>query len=283
MTFSIVGFDPATGDLGVAVASKFPAVGAVVPWIEAGVGAIATQSFVNARYGPDGLDLLRRGEEPITAAQILTTADDQRDVRQLGIVDTQGRATTFTGSECLDWAGGVVGDGVAIQGNILVGAGVIAAMEQAWQATAGASLTERLMAALMAGDRAGGDRRGRQSASLHVKRTGAGYGGATDQLVDLRVDDHSDPVPELQRLLEINELLFGATPEEQWHTISLAVALQIRGALPRWGLAVAADGAWDQSLEATLRTWVITENLDQRWYGGDLIDPVVLAHLLRRD
>ncbi len=125
-----------------------------MPWIEAGVGAIATQSFVNARYGPDGLDLLRRGEEPITAAQILTTADDQRDVRQLGMVDAQGRATTFTGSECLDWAGGVVGDGVAIQGNILVGAGVITAMEQAWQATAGASLTERLMAAPMAGDRA---------------------------------------------------------------------------------------------------------------------------------
>lgn len=283
MTFSIVGFDPATGDLGVAVASKFPAVGAVVPWIEAGVGAVATQSFVNARYGPDGLDLLRRGEEPVTATQILTTADDQRDMRQLGIVDGGGRAASYTGPDCLDWAGGSVGDGVAIQGNILVGAGVVTAMEQAWSAAAGAPLSERLMAALLAGDHAGGDRRGRQSASLHVKRAGAGYGGATDQLVDLRVDDHADPVPELQRLLAINELLFGATPEERWRSIGLDVALQIRRALPRWGLDVAADGALDQSLEATLRTWVITENLDERWYSGDRIDPVVLEHLLRRD
>ena len=281
MTFSIVGFDPETGNVGVAVASKFPAVGAVVPWLEAGVGAVATQSFVNARYGPDGLDLLRSGEDPTTASGMLTAADDQRAVRQLGMVDCQGGAATFTGDECLDWAGGVVGTGVAIQGNILAGPQVVAAMEEAWLATAGAPLVERLMAALLAGDLAGGDRRGRQSASVHVKRKGAGYGGATDQLVDLRVDDHVDPVPELQRLIDIHTMLFGSTPESEWVVVDEVIAEKIRAALRAEGTTIAAAGAWDDLLEATLLSWVINENLDERWSSGDRIDPVVLNHLLR--
>jgi uncharacterized Ntn-hydrolase superfamily protein len=280
MTFSIVGFDPETGDVGIAVASKFPAVGAVVPWLEAGVGGVATQSFVNARYGPDGLDLLRSGEAPTTAADLLTAADDQREIRQLGMVDCQGGAATFTGDECLDWAGGVVGTGVAIQGNILAGPQVVAAMDEAWLATAGAPLLERLMAALLAGDRAGGDRRGRQSASIHVKRKGAGYGGATDQLVDLRVDDHVDPVPELQRLIDIHTLLFGSTPESEWVDIDEVVAEKIRAALRAVGNNIAATGPWDTVLEAALLSWVINENLDERWSSGDRIDPVVLNHLL---
>ena len=280
MTFSIVGFDPETGDVGVAVASKFPAVGAVVPWLEAGVGAVATQSFVNARYGPDGLDLLRSGEDPTTACGMLTAADDQRAVRQLGMVDCQGGAATFTGDECLDWAGGVVGTGVAIQGNILAGPQVVAAMEEAWLATAGAPLLERLMAALLAGDLAGGDRRGRQSASVHVKRKGAGYGGATDQLVDLRVDDHVDPVPELQRLIDIHTMLFGSTPESEWVVVDEAIAEKIRAALRAEGTSVAAAGAWDDLLEAALLSWVINENLDERWSSGNRIDPVVLDYLL---
>jgi len=280
MTFSIVAFDPETGDVGVAVASKFPAVGAVVPWLEAGVGAVATQSFVNARYGPDGLDLLRGGEDPTTAVDLLTAADDQRAVRQLGMVDCQGGAATFTGDECLDWAGGVVGAGVAIQGNILAGPQVVAAMEEAWLATAGAPLLDRLMAALLAGDRAGGDRRGRQSASVHVKRKGAGYGGATDQLVDLRVDDHVDPVPELQRLIDIHTMLFGSTPESEWVVVDEVVAGNIRAALRVIGNDIAAVGPWDALLEAALLSWVINENLDERWSSGDRIDPVVLDHLL---
>lgn len=280
MTFSIVGFDPDMGDVGIAVASKFPAVGAVVPWLEAGVGGVATQSFVNARYGPEGLDLLRRGEDPTTAADLLTTADDQREIRQLGIVDCQGGAATFTGNECLDWAGGVVGPGVAIQGNILAGPQVVAAMEEAWLATAGALLVDRLMAALLAGDRAGGDRRGRQSASVHVKRKGAGYGGATDQLVDLRVDDHVDPVPELQRLIDIHTLVFGSTPESEWVVIDDVVAEKIRAALRAVGNNIAAAGPWDAVLEAALLSWVINENLDERWSSGDRIDPVALDHLL---
>ena len=280
MTFSIVGFDPDTGDVGIAVASKFPAVGAVVPWLEAGVGGVATQSFVNARYGPDGLDLLRRGEDPTTAAELLTAADDQREIRQLGMVDCQGALDAGRRIARRHWAGGVIGTGVAIQGNILAGPQVVAAMEAAWLTLAGAPLVERLMAALLAGDRAGGDRRGRQSASVHVKRKGAGYGGATDQLVDLRVDDHVDPVPELQRLIDIHRMLFGSTPESEWVVVDEAIAEKIRAALRAEGNNIAAAGPWDDLLEVALLNWVINENLDERWSSGDRIDPVVLNHLL---
>ena len=280
MTFSIVAWDRETGDLGCAVASKFPAVGAVVPWVEAGVGAVATQSFVNARYGPDGLALLRAGVAPAVAARQLTAPDEQRAVRQLGIVDAQGRAATFSGDECLDWAGGATGDGYAIQGNILTDAGVVAAMEAAWHAHAEQPLADRLYSVLLAGDRAGGDRRGRQSAALVVKREGAGYGGATDQLYDLRVDDHVDPVPEIRRLLDIHVLLFGSTPESEWLPIDVALAERIRAALRATGADVAAGGGFDAALEGALRTWVANENLDERWYGGDRIDPVVVEQLL---
>ena len=272
MTFSIAGWDRETGDLGVAVASKFLAVGAVVPWVEAGVGAIATQALANVAYGPDGLDLLRRGEEAITAVQILIGPDAEREHRQVGIVDAMGRPVSYTGTECLDWAGGLTTEGAAIQGNILAGPKVVVEMERAWLETEG-PLAERLLAALLAGDRAGGDRRGRQSAALVVKRAGAGYGGATDQLVDLRVDDHSDPVPELGRLLAIQDLLFGTTPEDEWLPIDDPLAARIRAAL---GLPA---GGWDAETEAALKDWVGTENLEERWYGGDRIDPVVVAHL----
>jgi uncharacterized Ntn-hydrolase superfamily protein len=280
MTFSIAAFDRTTGDVGVAVASKFPAVGAVVPWLEAGVGAVATQSFVNARYGPDGLDLLRTGESPTKAAELLTRADEGRAVRQLGMVDCNGGSATFTGDECLDWAGGVCGDGFAIQGNLLAGAHVVAAMEQAWLASAEAPFVDCLMAALLAGDRAGGDRRGRQSSSIHIKRKGAGYGGVTDQLIDLRVDDHVDPVPELQRLIDIHMLLFGTTPKSEWIVIDHAVAETIRGALHAQGTKIATAGPWNADVEEALKAWVINENMDERWSGGDEIDPVVLDHLL---
>ncbi|MEY4226060.1 MAG: hypothetical protein RL190_817 [Actinomycetota bacterium] len=281
MTYSIVAWDRETGDLGCAVASKFPAVGAVVPAVEAGVGAIATQSFVNARYGPDGLALLRAGRPPEAVVRQLTDADDGRDVRQLGIVDAQGRSATFSGEGCLAWAGGVAGDGYAIQGNILAGDAVVARMEAAWLSGAGIPLSDRLHAVLQAGDLAGGDRRGRQSAALVVQRVGAGYGGATGKLVDLRVDDHVDPVPEIRRLLDIHQLLFGSTPAEEWVSIDAVTAGRIRAALCASGIDVAVEGVFDVELEHALREWVVNENLDERWWGGDRIDPVVLAHLLR--
>ena len=280
MTFSIAAWDSATGDVGVAVASKFLAVGAVVPHAEAGVGAVATQALANLRYGADGLSLLRRGEEPITVAQLLTAADEGRDERQLGLVDGQGRAASFTGSGCIDWAGGVTGEGYAIQGNLLVGPAVVAAMEHAWHEHASLVFAERLLAVLLAGEQAGGDRRGRQSTAILVKREEAGYGGATDQLVDLRVEDHPDPVLELMRLLTIQDRLFGKTPEDQWTLIDEQLAAALRAGLSDWGVQVQPTGPYDAELEVALRLWVGNENLEDRWYGGDHIDPVVVAHLL---
>ncbi len=200
-TFSIVAADPAAGEVGVAVASRFFAVGTVVPHAKAGVGAVATQSFANTSYGPRGLELLERGLTPAEAIEVLTRADEGREQRQVGVVAADGKSATYSGPGCNAWAGGRSGPGYAVQGNILTGEEVVAAMERAFLATAGKPLAERLFAALAAGDAAGGDRRGRQSAALLVVRAGAGYGGFTDRAVDLRVDDHPDPFGELERLL----------------------------------------------------------------------------------
>lgn len=281
MTFSIAAWDRETGDLGVAVASRFLAVGAVVPWVEADVGAIATQALANVSFGPDGLARLRAGEGANATVAALTRADEGIADRQLGVVDATGAATSFTGDACLDWAGGTAGDGYAIQGNILAGPAVVEAMEQAWHAHAAAAFPGRLLQVLLAGDRAGGDRRGRQSSAILVKRRGAGYGGVTDQLVDLRVDDHADPCSELIRLYAIQQLLFGTTSESEWIAIDDVVAKEIRGALRARGNHVAVAGPWDADLEEALKIWVGNENLEERWYGGDRIDPVVLEHLLR--
>ncbi len=199
-TFSIVAFDPKTGDLGVAVASRVLAVGAVVPYAQSGVGAIATQAFANTTYGPKGLALLRKGLTPEQVLKRLLAEDKDREQRQVGIVDAKGRAAAFTGKKCLPWAGHLVGKGYTVQGNILAGEQVVKAMAQAFESTKG-ELAERLMAALEAGEAAGGDARGKQSAALLVVRKGGGYGGFDDRYIDLRVDDHPEPVKELRRLL----------------------------------------------------------------------------------
>jgi len=203
-TFSIVGFDPDTGDLGVAVQSKFFAVGAVVPWARAGVGAVATQSFANTAFGPDGLELLASGETADDTLAQLVGEDPGKALRQLGIVDAQGRAATFTGESCLPWAGGRTGEHYAAQGNILAGPGVVDAMAITFESTGG-DLAGRLLAALAAGQAAGGDARGRQSAALIVVREGGGYGGYNDRYVDLRVDDHVAPIRELRRLFHMRQ------------------------------------------------------------------------------
>jgi uncharacterized Ntn-hydrolase superfamily protein len=200
-TFSIVAADPEAGEVGVAVASRFFAVGTVVPHARAGVGAVATQSFANTTYGPRGLELLERGLTPEEAVAVLLRADEGREQRQVGVVAADGRSATYSGTGCNAWAGGRSGPGYAVQGNILTGEEVVAAMERAFLGSAGKPLAERLFAALAAGDAAGGDKRGRQSAALLVVRAGAGYGGFTDRAVDLRVDDHPDPFGELERLL----------------------------------------------------------------------------------
>jgi len=199
-TFSIAGYDPATGDLGVAVASKFLAVGSVVPFARAGVGAIATQAFANTSYGPRGLELLRRGLSPDEVIRRLTRDDPQREQRQIGVVDMKGRAATYTGKSCIRWAGGIAGKHFAAQGNILTGEAVVKAMANTFQRTSG-ELAVRLLTALEAGEKAGGDARGKQSAALLVVRKGGGYAGFDDRYIDLRVDDHPDPIPELRRLL----------------------------------------------------------------------------------
>jgi uncharacterized Ntn-hydrolase superfamily protein len=206
-TFSIVAYDPETKELGVAVQSKFTAVGAVVPWAKAGVGAVATQAFANTTFGPKALEQLAKGEKPADIVKALTDADEGRDHRQLGIVSAKGESATFTGAKCMEWAGGLKGENYCCQGNILAGEAVIKAMEKAFLETKGV-LGVRLIAALQAGQDAGGDKRGMQSAALLIVREGWGYGGQNDRYRDLRVDDHAEPIKELKRIYELHCAIF---------------------------------------------------------------------------
>lgn len=207
-TFSIVAVDRETGEIGVAVQSRIVGVGAVVPWAKAGVGAVATQSWANVRYGPVGLAILELGSTPEQAIEMLTRADPEKASRQVGIIDAAGNAATFTGDECKAWAGGRKGDGYAVQGNILTGKEVVDAMAEAFENSSGDLLAERLLAALEAGQAAGGDKRGKQSAGLLVVRQGWGYGGGNDRFRDVRVDEHEHPIAELRRVYEKHRDLF---------------------------------------------------------------------------
>lgn len=265
-TYSICACDLETGRWGVATQSKFLAVGSVVPWAEPQAGAIATQSYANPRYGPDGLALLRQGLPADEVVARLTDADPGRDQRQLGVVDAQGAGATFTGSRCHAWAGGVAGSGYAAQGNILVSDETVAALERTFLDTAGAPLAQRLLDCLDAAEAAGGDRRGRQSAALLVVERDGGYAGLSDVLVDLRVDDHRDPLVELRRLYGIHDLLFGKTPREEWLIVDDVLRAELTERLARLGHTSLAD-------------WAGVANLEERVEGEDLIDPVVLAEL----
>ena len=264
MTFSIVARSADGSQWGVAVASKFLAVGAAVPGAAHGVGAVATQAMANLAYRPDGLALLGQGRTATETIAELTAADDGRDHRQVGIVDAAGGSATFTGSDCHAWAGGRTGDGWAAQGNILTGPEVVDALADAFAGTAGA-LSHRLSQALLAADRAGGDRRGRQSAALLVVSEAGGYGGGSDVLVDLRVDDHPDPVPELVRLLDLHGLFFGTPVPEDVLPLEGALATEVGERLARLGFA-------------TLEDWAGVENYEERMVPGG-IDPLVLAKL----
>jgi uncharacterized Ntn-hydrolase superfamily protein len=274
MTFSIVASDGTAW--GVAVASKFLGVGAAVPAAAAGVGAIATQSYANLAYRPDGLRMLREGKTAQETLDALTAADEQRETRQAGIVDGSCRAATFTGSECHAWAGGVTGEdddtAYAIQGNILTGPEVIDAMEEAWLASDDrAPLSRRLLAALTAGDEAGGDKRGRQSAALFVVTPDGGYGGGSDVLVDLRVDDHVSPIPELARLLDLHDIFFGKPDPDAALPLDGDLADEVRDRLAKLGF----DNA---DLDAALNDWAGVENYEERMVPGR-IDPLVLEQL----
>lgn len=274
-TYSIAACDLERGEWGVGVQSKFLAVGSVVPWAEPGVGAVATQALANPRYGPEGLALLRDGLSAEKTVAALVEADDGRDDRQVGVVDAQGRAATYTGAACLDWAGGKTGAGYAAQGNILVSEATVAGLVQGFEASAGRPLAERLLEALAAAQLAGGDRRGQQAAALVVVQKDGGYGGMDDVLVDLRVDDHAEPVAELERLYGMHQLLFGKTPAGEWLPVDKALAEELRARL-------AALGHAEPSLEKSFNAWAGTENLEDRVSGVERIDPVVLAELRNR-
>lgn len=282
MTFSIAAWDGSVSppEWGVAVASKFLAVGAAVPWVRAGAGAVATQALANLSYGPDGLHLLGSGMGAGDVIAQLTGADEGREDRQLGVVDAKGDAATFTGSSCFDWAGGLAEDGFCCQGNILTGPEVVDAMAGAFRSTEG-ELAVRLLAALKAGDDAGGDRRGRQSAALYVAREGGGYGGGIDRSVDLRVDDHPAPVDELARLWDIHSLLFPRPENLEFVPIDAELAGELRYLLSQLGYDAGSGGGtpYDVDLRDALYEYVGTENLEERWSDDPVIERRVLEHL----
>lgn len=267
-TYSICACDLEARQWGVATQSKFLAVGSIVPWAVPEVGAIATQSYANPRYGPDGLELLRAGHAAEEVVARLTAADPDAHLRQLGVVDAQGRGATFTGKGCFAWAGGRVGPCYAAQGNILVSGETVDAIADAFERTRGRPLAERLLDCLDAAEAAGGDRRGSQSAALLVVQREGGYAGLSDTLVDLRVDDHGDPVAELRRLHGIHELLFGSTPRDAWIPVDAELRTELSDRLARLGFE-------------TLWAWAGVENLEERVDGDEAIDPVVLEALRR--
>jgi len=270
-TYSIVACELASGQWGVAVQSKFLAVGSVVPWAEPHVGAIATQAYANPRYGPDGLALLRGGLSADEVVERLTDADDGRDHRQLGVVDGHGGSATYSGSACMDWAGGIAGAGFAAQGNILVGAETVAALASTFADTEGSPLARRLIDCLAAAQAAGGDRRGQQSAAVLVVERDGGYAGLSDVLVDLRVDDHAEPIAELARIYEIHLRLFGGTPRSEWIEVGDQLRTELEGRLAGLG--------YSGTLDEMFAAWAGTENLEERVDGVERIDPVVLAEL----
>ncbi len=275
-TFSIAAFDPDTGALGVAVQSKFLAVGSIVPWARAGVGAVATQAMANFNYGPRGLDLMSQGRSAQETVEAMISADEEREHRQLGVVDAEGRAATFTGSECFEWAGGVTGEHYAAQGNILVGRQTVEAMAKTFEGTSG-DLAGRLLAALDAGQQAGGDSRGRQSSALLVVRKGGGYGGDNDRFLDLRVDDHPEPVRELIRLRGLHTLYFGETRAEDVLAVEGNVREEVENALRRLGyLETDVD---DDVLLDSLSAYIRTENFEEREQERGYLDRAVLEFM----
>ena len=309
MTYSIVARDPETGDLGVAVQSKFLAVGAVVPWARADVGAIATQAFANVAYGTDGLALLADGHPADEVLQRLVAADDQREHRQVGVVDARGRAATHTGNDCFAWAGGRIGENFAAQGNILADVTVVDGLADTFLA-GGQPFPELLVACLAAAEAAGGDRRGRESAALLIVRDGGGFGGGNDRWVDLRVDQHDDPVGELGGVLAFQRLYYDHPQPADLVPLDEATATEIRALLeqigggpggrfatiyrrmsgeppeddphPAVGEPRAFPANWDEAWQLALTEWMDVENLEARMAAPGWVDPRVLEILRTR-
>lgn len=277
-TFSIVGYDPQSQEWGIAVQSKFLGVGAVVPWAKAGVGAVATQSNANTAYGPDGLDLMAAGKSAEETISLLTEADEEREQRQVGVIDKDGNAATFTGSGCYDWAGGVTGKHYAAQGNILVGKETVEAMARTFEEARG-SLAERLIEALDAGQQAGGDSRGRQSAALLVVREKGGYGGYNDRALDLRVDDHPEPIKELERIYRLHRLYFSRTQQEDVVEIDERLKKEISDELVRHGYLQAGADVNEELFYEALTAFIHAENFEEREQPRGKIDREVVKFM----
>ncbi len=285
MTFSIVAYSPEEQAWGVAVSSKFLAAASVVSWARAGAGAVATQAHARVSFGPQGLDLMAAGTSAEEALAKLLAADEDAEDRQVGMVDVQGNAVTHTGADCFEYAGHLVGEGFTCQGNILAGRNVLVAMSTAFRAAEG-ELADRLVTALLAGDRAGGDRRGRQSAGVLVVKANAGYGGDNDRYIDLRVDDHEDPVVRLREILDLHHLYFDKSPLETHIPIDTGLAAELQSILTDTGHYTGAiNGGWDKASQEAFWSLISMENLEERWTideHPELIDPVVLSFIRQR-
>jgi uncharacterized Ntn-hydrolase superfamily protein len=269
--------------LGVAVASKFLAVGAVVPWVMGGLGAVATQSYANTSFGPRALELMGAGWSLDDIAAEFEANDTEYQQRQYGLVNSSGEGFSFTGSECHAWAGGRTGAGYATQGNILAGAHVVDAIAETFEQDSSLVFPERLLAALLAGDRAGGDARGRQSAALYVARVKGGYAGFNDRMIDLRVDDHGDPIPELQRLLSIHRLLFERPNLENLIPLEGEIVLRLEQVLFKAGFLKTEPGSqWCEESQQALLAIAGVENLEERMVEAGKLDPVVLEYLEKK-
>ena len=276
MTFSISAADPDAGEVGVAVQSKFLACAAMVSWARGGVGAVATQAFAEVTFGPRGLDLLEEGLSPGETIDRLIADDDRPQVRQVGIVDAQGRAASFTGTECIEHAMSMPGTNFTVQGNILATDRVVPAMAEAFTGTQGMPLAERMIEALRAGQREGGDKRGQEGAGLYVAKPGGGYGGNHDRYIDLRVDHHDEPIEELARLLELHHLYFQRPDDADVIDADAKLEQEIRSHLEQLGKLRTGE------LWPDLQEYMGWENLEERWVGEGRIDPKVLDYL-RRD
>ena len=273
-TYSIVACDLEAQQWGVAVQSKFLSVGSVVPWAEPEVGAVATQAYANPRYGPNGLQLLREGLSAPEVVERLTKEDEGRDHRQLGVVDSKGISATYTGQECMDWAGGRTGANYAAQGNILVNPETVDALAETFESSSGRPLAGRLIDCLAAAQEAGGDSRGQQSSALLVVERDGGYARMSDVVVELRVEDHERPIEELRRIYKLHDEIFGKTPRRLWLDVDDELARELRERLARLG--------YEGELEESLTRWTGKENLEDRVDGLEQIDPVVLEALRSR-
>jgi len=282
MTFSIVGFDPDNGDLGVAVHSKFPNVGVSIPFAQAGVGAIATQAYCNTSFGPKGLALLKNGASAQQAIEILINNDPEKDYRQLGIIDAQGNSANFTGSKCFDWAGSYIGANYSIQGNVLAGEKVISEMAKGFTEKQG-PLTEKLMNALVLGQNAGGDRRGQQSAALLVVRKNGGYGGFDDRYANISVYDHKQPIDELLRLYQIHRLTYFISDEKDLIPLDNNITTELQEIMKQRGLYTGEiNGEFNKQTKQSLHDFMGWENYDARIRNDNLIDFEILEDIRKQ-